>query len=119
MTEIPLFRLEWLGFLIEEPTVADVLRILNKSAKTADAKGESEVGPWRRGQAGRIEVYRADYLKLLRIDGDYEPKAGELIGYLRGNKERYDKGVYSPALQGDIDVLVNVLLLYHVVDYDE
>lgn len=117
MTEIPLLRSEWLDLPIEEPTVADVLRILNKSAKTADAKGESKVGDWRRGQAGRIGVYRADYLKLLGIDGDYEPKAGELIGHLRGNKERYDKSVYSPALQGDIDVLVNVLLLYHVVNY--
>ena len=115
-SETPLLRLERLGF--SEPTVVDVLKALKKLAKTADAKEESKIGDWRRGQAGRIRVYRDDYLELKGIVGDYEPKAGELMGYLRENKKRYDKPVYSPTFEGDIDLLVGLVLLYDVVEYE-
>lgn len=118
MTSEILSRLEGLGFPIEELTVADVLGTLKRSTEVARAKGDSDTATYLTAQAGRIRDYREDYLKLLGIDGDYEPKAGELIGHLERNEKSYSQDVYLWSLKADIVLLKEKFfesLLYNVV----
>jgi len=117
MREI-LSSLEGLGFPMQELTVADVLKTLNKSAKTARAKGDFKVANSRGSQAGRIGDYREDYLKLPWIDGDYEPTAEELIGHLEGNKQRFYNTKTVWAVEADIIFLKEKFLkslLYNIL----